>query len=1346
MTIPTALVDQIRSGQAVLVLCCGACVDDARTGLARPPQPHDLSAILSTKFLASSHKDRPIAEVEELAVSEAGLSEVQHFIAGLYDKFEPSPIHDSITSFVWRAIVSTHFDLSLERAYDRATSPLQRCVPFTHNSESVSEGLSHANSVMYLKLHGSLSHLDDPSIPLILSPDQYTSHIRHRALLFDRLEELASEHPLVVIAASPGEPDLRALVQRLVANTAVRPRSYLIARNFSNSEEKLWDGRKFTPIGMSPTEFFRELNLAIEPVTRQLGVHVERDSHPIRIRFAVSPKRTMTDRLTAFLEQDVEFIALGHASGTYNAKEFYRGHLRDWSPIEHKLDVPRSLTETLLAQILFDADDNSHPSAFHLIKGHAGSGKTVILRRLAWDSATEFDKLCLYARPNAQLNYTPLAELATLCKQRIFLFVDQVSDHIVQLRDIITQSRKDKVAITIVGTERHHSWNIRGGPLAALVHETSEVRYLNELEIEGLISTLERHDSLGHLAGQSREAQREALAKKAGRQLLVALHEATLGKPFSDIVLNEYRSISSLQAQSLYLTICVLHRLGVQTRAGVISRIHGISLNVFREQLFAPLESIVFVRGSRDNHDFSYESRHPHIAEIVFENVLSDARQRYDEYVRIINALDTGYASDQNAFRSLLRSKDLSKLFPDPEMVRRLYAVARKRYPNDAPLLQQAATYEMGIISGQLESAGDLLNQARALAPHNRSIGHSIAELALRRSERAPEAQKVRLRNEARALLKTQLTGEATAYTYHSLLKIDLAELREMMSGSASDDATLQRKIRDVEQAVSVALQRIPNDDYILSAEATFAQLINNEPRAIQALKRAFAENKSSPYIAMRLAKTLAGMGMKNESQATLREYLDLAPQDKDVHFEYALSLMHTDSGKHAEILHHLRQSFTRGDTRFEAQFWYARAQFLNGDTQEAGNIFRELREVVSGGRNTPRGQVSDTRYSGAVESVESNYCYVTRDGKGDRIFAHASGGHRVPLSSLRHGKRVTFNLAFNLRGPIALALDNEAPKVTSKAASAESTSAAAGAAIDSQLLSEAVTTAECDIGIIIALKEEFRGLASIVGQFSSVDHDTELGHHYYGFTYPFGATDGQRCVATMIGDMGPGKATLATERFISTQKPSLLVVVGISASLHKDLRVGDVFVATQIDQYLETGKAEGADGEPFELVPGGSVYRAPRDIVNAVQNFEFAAPTSYAVWRERCSRTWESLADEATRAALVAKEFVRSTPALEECQLASGVLVGASTAFTAWVRRRDRQIKALDMEAGGAMVAAVERTDPKRIVVLRGVSDFGDERKGELDALGEGVLRRYAMRNALDLLWCLLDSKQLEP
>jgi nucleoside phosphorylase len=197
---------------------------------------------------------------------------------------------------------------------------------------------------------------------------------------------------------------------------------------------------------------------------------------------------------------------------------------------------------------------------------------------------------------------------------------------------------------------------------------------------------------------------------------------------------------------------------------------------------------------------------------------------------------------------------------------------------------------------------------------------------------------------------------------------------------------------------------------------------------------------------------------------------------------------------------------------------------------------------------------------------------------------------------------------------------------------------------------------------------------------------------------------------------------------------------------LHDDLRAGDVFVATQVDLFLESGKAASASGDPFILKPGGSVYRAPRDIVDAIRNFEFAEREAFGVWQEKCALNWQAVSDPGTREALRGKGLVRDVPALEDCHLASGPLVGASNAFSEWLRRRERQFKALDMEAGGAMVAASERTDPKRMVVLRGISDFGDARKAEFDAIGGGVLRRYAMRNALDLLWSLLESESLVP
>ncbi len=65
-------------------------------------------------------------------------------------------------------------------------------------------------------------------------------------------------------------------------------------------------------------------------------------------------------------------------------------------------------------------------------------------------------------------------------------------------------------------------------------------------------------------------------------------------------------------------------------------------------------------------------------------------------------------------------------------------------------------------------------------------------------------------------------------------------------------------------------------------------------------------------------------------------------------------------------------------------------------------------------------------------------------------------------------------------------------------------------------------------------------------------------------------------------------------------------------------------------------------------------------------------------------------------------------------------------------------------MESAAVLLAAQTRSEPKRALAIRGISDKGDADKKKLDDLEDGVLRRYAMRNAVRLLWALLEAKAL--
>jgi hypothetical protein len=103
-----------------------------------------------------------------------------------------------------------------------------------------------------------------------------------------------------------------------------------------------------------------------------------------------------------------------------------------------------------------------------------------------------------------------------------------------------------------------------------------------------LLENLEKFNALGHLAPLTFDERKLKLREIYGRQLLVALHEATENASFRDIIADEYRDINPPEAKLLYLDICFLHRFGPPVRAGLISRIHGIDFDDFYTRFFGP--------------------------------------------------------------------------------------------------------------------------------------------------------------------------------------------------------------------------------------------------------------------------------------------------------------------------------------------------------------------------------------------------------------------------------------------------------------------------------------------------------------------------------------------------------------------------------------------------------------------------------------------------------------------------------------------------------------------------------------------------------------------------------------
>ncbi len=1023
--LPKALVDGIKDGNVILFLGAGAAFDSINKQGKKPPTGKQLANLIAEKFLGEEYLDKELQYVSEIAISETDLFSVQKYVAEIFNEFSPGEHHKLIPLYKWHQIYTTNYDLIIEQSYEKCIKKQQELAVFVKNGERISEKMIFENSVMFNKLHGSITDIEDEDVPLILTPDQYIDHRENRDRLFKRLEESSYEHPIVFVGFSFADLDIRQALKHLdkLSNT-IRPRSYMVGPYITDAEERLWDLKKISSIKISFKDFMNELKSSISENQRILSSIKKNDNeHPIMNRF-ISNQSIASERLMQFLDRDVTYVHANLAAKDTDPKEFYRGYFEGWDAIIKDYDVIRNIKDSILSEVfLIDEIDRTGMQELYLIKGNAGSGKTVLLHRLAWDAAVVFEKLCLFFKSDVTIEYDRIAELYLLVQERIYLFIDNVTQRCEDIEYILSKAKKDNLPVTIISAERLNIWNVNGDRLSNILTRDYTLKYLKDNEIENLIQLLSKYKSLGYLQGKSLDQQKEALSEKSGRELLVALYEATAGKPFADIVMDEYNSIPNEEAKNLYLSICVFHRIGAYARAGIISRLHGINFSYFKENLFSPLESVVYTRMNYNINDYVFQTRHQHIAELVFEQVLVDLDSRYDKYISIISKLDIDYDSDRQVFVAMINARNLLKVFKDVVMIRSIYIAAYTNVGEISSLMQQESIFEMNADGGNLEKASDLLDKAHEIDPKNGFIAHSKAEFLLRKAE------KTQLRLVANNLLSSakEICNEIISnkrsknivHAYHTLLKISLLELKNSIENNVND--TIELKIQHFEKTLNKAKQIYPNESFFHDAEASFNNLINNTPKALESLKAAFLINKRSPYLATRLCNYYIEEGLIDEGLDVLTASLSINENDKDLNFKYAKLLDVKTPENYIDLKHYLRKSFTKGDKRYEPQFWYARCLYLLGEKEEAMIYFNYLKDVPLDVRIKRKlnGYITignqNKIFEGTIIKLENSFGFIKKDFTAESLYFT-----RSILDDLKYNSRVRFYIAFNYNGPVA--------------------------------------------------------------------------------------------------------------------------------------------------------------------------------------------------------------------------------------------------------------------------------------------------------------------------------------
>lgn len=210
----------------------------------------------------------------------------------------------------------------------------------------------------------------------------------------------------------------------------------------------------------------------------------------------------------------------------------------------------------------------------------------------------------------------------------------------------------------------------------------------------------------------------------------------------------------------------------------------------------------------------------------------------------------------------------------------------------------------------------------------------------------------------------------------------------------------------------------------------------------------------------------------------------------------------------------------------------------------------------------------------------------------------------------------------------------------------------------------------------------------------------------------------------------GQAYAGVFTNLSVTQWKPSRVVLLGIAGSLEQErLKLGDVVVSSEIYGY-EVGDAEAEiNFRPTFNQTGALDY----DRVRAFRD----DPVDYPKWQQECLEA----------AGVTGLKEVDRPPELHLEVTASGNFVVKTVAHGEKLKREvNPKISAVEMEARGlyqALYLDVRRTDA---LMIRGISDYADENKANLEKTTKDAWRTYCAANAARLLRAIWQRGPVPP
>ena len=1012
MAIPLGLRTALNSGECVLFVGAGIGYNSKDKAGIHAPTGKELAIEMNRHFKLNFDGIDDLTKISQIVESRYSRLDLDQFVKRRLADLEPDNSMLWIPKVRWKAIYTTNYDDCLEKAYSLCGSPTQEPVSISCTSEF--HGFDNTYQVPILHIHGSF--VSSMNSTIIITSDDYTKYNDKRKMLFNSLRLHLMNSNILYVGYSNNDSNWNAVYSD-VANEyfpSPMPYSYRIDPYVSAIDEEILKSKNIETIKCTFSEFVENATIEIDANTPYRGLSSSIKSRLPQIlheAFDKNPKACVKIINCWDYVNSVDF------SNTPNTFDFYRGDKANWSLISKKCTFQRDVEEEIYDSILDYITGTVKKVATNIILGAAGQGITTLLMSLATRLVNDKVEHVFFLKDNHEPDIESIEYAIDSLSGKCIFFIDGASKHvnrIYYIKRVLTE--KGKNSMFLLGA-RTNEWIQANGTRIRGINYT--LNKLSDGECERLLYALESCNELNKLKDLDQDMRLAAIKRNYDRELLVAIREATEGKPFDAIISSEFYGINSDIAKNIYLFVCCFSQHGASCRDNVISRALGIDLVRLYDITKNHTEGILkHTLLNERSGDYVLNARHRIIASVIWESCGDIALKQEYTYLAL-DCLNLCYSVDNQAFEAFYRSDRMVDSIRDFESRTKFFDKACRMDPDNpyihqhySRMLLRAGHYELAL--SQIETAMSLRSDIRVLY-HTKGL--ILQKMALM-DENQDIARKM-MRKSEQSFRTAILMSNTDEFGYQGLaeLYIDWAKYINDIN-EKSDYITKAATI------VEEGMYHVKNKDSMWVTSSRIQEYLDNEPDQISNLERALQFNPNSRIARLLLSRVYARRGHYDIAEQVLRPAVLEEPNDYRIHIDYAIAALHNRKN-YNEAISILQQSTMYGfsDPRFVATL--GGMLFMAKRFAEAKDVFLQSikREISENDRQKiyfrPPSLDEDQQYQtveGIVKKAYIGFSYIQTTEFPDFFCP----GAKYNGYELQDNMRVKFIPAFTARGNIA--------------------------------------------------------------------------------------------------------------------------------------------------------------------------------------------------------------------------------------------------------------------------------------------------------------------------------------